>query len=568
MARPGEYVLTVLGGELAGHVCPLDREVTTIGRNPANDLCLPFDPRISRWHAQVRLTPEGVLLEDRNSGNGTWVGSTRIYAPVLLPPGAQFRVGRTWLQLDYAARGPSPEEDYSGQIVWLEEDESPAESAREPVHSIVYPVGVNRELATAQADAEELRRRLHAFEVVSTAIGATLDLERVLCALLDTVMQVMKAERGFLLLIDEKTGEPVPRVIRQQTANETAPMQISRHIVDRALAERVAIQTSDAMHDQRFQNVESVVGLQIRSAVCVPIVRGEHALGALYLDTISGTKMFSKADLEMLTSLANQAAIAIENARLYTDLRNAYDNLRAAQEQIVRTEKLSTIGALSASIAHDMGNVVTPLVPLVRLLLRTCKPDAELAETTERQLHRLSAMITRLRSFSRPSSIERGPVNIHEVLEETLKLLQTEANHRGVELRREYAQSLPPVLGDAQELDRVFLNIILNAIQAAPEGTGVVTVRTEADEDEVAVSVVDNGPGIPAEVLPHLFEPLFTTKEGGTGLGLFSCKRIVEDEHQGSIEIDTHPEGGTTVTIRLAQYSPAVEAGAAQDEQD
>ncbi|MBM3476452.1 MAG: GAF domain-containing protein [Armatimonadetes bacterium] len=568
MARPGEYILSVLNGEMAGHVVALDRETLTIGRNAANDLCLPLDPRISRWHAQLTVTPEGIVLEDRNSGNGTWVGSTRVYTPVTLPPGAQVRVGRTWLQLDLVAPEPAPEVDVSGQIVWVEEDEDYVETTEEPAESVVYPVEPDRPSAAALVDAEELRRRLHAFEVVSVALGSTLDMETVLYALLDTVMQVMKADRGFLLLVDEETGEPVPRVVRQQTAEEDGPMQISRHIVDRALERRAAIQTSDAMHDRRFREMDSVVGFQIRSAACVPILRGERVLGAVYLDTTSASKVFSKADLEMLTSLANQAAIAIENARLYTDLREAYDDLRAAQEQILRTEKLSTIGALSASIAHDMGNVVTPLMPLVRLLLRTCEPDTDLAEMTERQMHRLSAMITRLRSFSRPSSIERGPVDIHEVLEETTKLLQTEANHRGVELAREYADGLPPVLGDAQELDRVFLNIILNGIQAAPEGEGKVTVRTETDEGEVAISVIDNGPGIPEDVLPHLFEPLFTTKEGGTGLGLFSCKRIVEDEHNGSIEIDTRPEGGTTVTVRLAQAEPPEDSRPTDDDLD
>jgi len=460
-------------------------------------------------------------------------------------------VGRTWLQLDLVAPERTPEDDFSGQIVWLEDDESHLEVDEEQAQSIVYPVATAAETAVP-AGAEELRRRLHAFEVVSGALGSTLDLETVLYKLLDTVMQVMKAERGFLLLVDEETGEPVPRVVRQQTSEGEGPIQISRHIVDRALEERVALQTSDAMHDQRFQDVESVVGFRIRSAVCVPIVRGERALGALYLDTTSASTIFSKTDLEMLSSLAHQAAIAIENARLYTDLRRAYEDLRAAQEQVVRTEKLSTIGALSASIAHDMGNVVTPLLPLVRLLLRTCEPDSELAETTERQMHRLAAMITRLRSFSRPSSVERGPVDLHEVLDETIRLLQTEANHRGVELTREYAPDLPPALGDAQELNRVFLNLTLNAIQAVPESRGEVVLRSEVDDGEVAVSVIDNGPGIPKDILPHLFEPLFTTKPGGTGLGLFSCKRIVEDEHGGSIEVDTHPEGGTTVTVRLA----------------
>ncbi|MGQ9730884.1 MAG: ATP-binding protein [Candidatus Zipacnadales bacterium] len=551
MIKRGEYILKVLNGEMAGHVFPIDTERVEIGRNSANDICLPFDPRISRWHAQLTLTPNGVVLEDRNSGNGTWVGATRIYTPVLLPVGAQFRVGRTWLQLDRSSPEVTYEDDVSRQVVWLEEEEEGYIDEAEAAESILYAVRADRQISPLQVDAEELRRRLHAFEVVANAIGSTLDQETILHTLLDTVMQVMQAERGALMLVDEKSGDLLPRVTRQQAADEEAPMQISRHLVDRAIEERVAIQTSDAIQDDRFQQAEGGAGLPVRSAICVPIFRGERVFGALYLETTSASRVFSRADVELLTSLANQAGMAFENARLFSDLRQAYESLQAAQEQIVRSEKLSTIGALSASIAHDMGNVVTPLVPLIRLLLRTCEPDAELAETTERQIHRLTALITRLRSFSRPTTIEKQPVDVNGILNETLKMLQTEANHRGAVLEREYAEGLPPVLGDAQELDRVFLNLVLNALEAVPEHEGRVVVRTGVDDGEVTISIIDNGPGIPEDVLPRLFEPLFTTKEGGTGLGLFSCKRIVEDEHQGVIEIDSRPGMGTTVIVRL-----------------
>lgn len=552
MANAGEHRIAVLNGELAGHTFALDQETTTIGRNAANDVCLPLDPRVSRWHAQLRLTTEGILLEDRNSGNGTWVGTTRIYSPVVLAPGAQFRVGQTWLQLDRTQSDVDLIEDVSSQVILFDEEEG-TELAQEDAESIVYSMGHEADelVPAASVGAEELRRRLHAFELVSSALGSSLDMQTVLVTLVDTVMQVMKAERGFLLLVDPETGEPVARVARPPMDGDQESIRISRHIVNRALSERVAILTSDAMHDQRFRDVESVMGFQIRSAVCVPIYRADRDLGVLYLDTMSSSNVFSEADLEMLTGLASQAAVAMENARLFTDLRRAYDELQAAQEQLLASERLSTIGALSASIAHDMGNVVTPLVPLVRLLLETGSPDDELAETAERQLARLSALVERLRSFSAPRTIHRRPVDVNDVLEQTLGLLQTEANHRGVDILREFAPNLPQVSGDPRELDRVFLNLALNAIQAAPERTGELVVRTREDNGDVTIDFIDNGPGIPDEVLRHLFEPLFTTKESGTGLGLFSCRRIVEDEHDGSIEVDTRPGEGTSITVRL-----------------
>ncbi len=316
MASLGEYHLLVLNGDMAGHSFALDRNGVSIGRNAANEVCLPLDPLISRWHAQVELTPDGVTIEDRNSGNGTWVGQTRTYTAQTLSPGAQIRVGRTWMQLNFVPTETAEPLDASQQIIWLdEEDEAIAPAAAE--ESIVYSVDLDDQAHRASNDVEELRRRLHAFELVATALGWSLDLQTVLVTLVDTVMQVMKAERGFILLVEPTTGEFEARVARQPQSTDGEGIQISRHIINRALSERIAILTSDAMHDKRFQDVESVVGFQIRSAVCIPIFRGDRDLGVLYIDTNSTANVFSESDLEMLTGLANQAAHKGENSRRY-----------------------------------------------------------------------------------------------------------------------------------------------------------------------------------------------------------------------------------------------------------
>jgi len=552
-AEPGRLSVAVLTGSMAGHRFPLERATVTLGRNQANDVCLPLDPRISRWHATINLTDQGPVLSDRNSGNGTWVEEVRIYDPVLLRSGTQFRVGRTWLRVDEEPADVAGPRDAQQRVVVV--DAEAPEQGEAAAQNIVFTMQAAERLP--EVDAAALQHRLEAYKQVGDAIGQSLELQATLEAVMDSIMEVQGAERGFLMLADRETGELQARVVRPR-GGATSPesITISRHIVERARREKVAVLIADVATDSRLRDADSVVGLQIRSAACAPLLHRDEDLGIIYLDTTAKGAVFDENDLALLTSVANQAAMAIQNARLYSDLRQAYQELQATQDHLLQTERLTTVGALSASIAHDIGNVVTPLAPLVRMLSAESQGDEELKEAVGRQLARLSALIERLRSFSRPSSLSKQPTDVNEVVPSSMTLISTEANHRGVEVTLNLAADLPLVLADATQLDRVFLNLALNAIQAAEEHLGRIEITTELDAPEVAVHFRDNGPGVAPEHLPHLFQPLFTTKERGTGLGLYSSKRIVEEEHGGSIEVDSRPDEGTEITVRLPVPEP------------
>lgn len=542
--------LAILNGDLEGTTYQLDKPVITLGRRTANDIVIPTDPRISRFHAQLTQRGHEWLLEDLGSANGSFVGQRKIHGPTLIRPGDRFRMGRTWLALVPEAVMTSEAE--AQERVRFLSDADAAFDAR--TNHVVYSYGANQ--PPREIDATEAQKRLEMTRRISASLSSTLDLGQLLDAIIGSIMSVLPAERGFVMLVDRQTGEFLPKAIRHRDPNdETSEITVSRHILQHALNERSAIMTADAMNDERFGNLDSVQNLRIRSAICAPLVHGEEALGTIFLESRSEVGAFTEKDLELLMAIAGQAATAIENAALYTDLRHAYDSLQAAHEQVLRSERLSTIGAISASIAHDMANIVTPLKPLLKLATRDIDVESEALESLNRQMDRLTAMLERIMSFSRTEELNLQPISVNEILQRTINLIRSEIYHRNVQLEMDLDEQIPAVMADSAQLDRVFLNLALNALEAMealPEDAQrVLTIKTERDGEEVAISFKDTGPGISVDNQEQLFEPLFTTKKTGTGLGLHSCKRIVEEEHRGTIEVDSMEGSGATFTVRL-----------------
>ncbi len=547
MADPTPYKLRVLSQEMAGMEFPLLKEEVRLGRLSSNEVCLPLDLRASRRHARLRRVPEGWALEDLGSANGTYVGQRRVHAPTLVVPGDQIRIGRTWLEL--VAERPAAAAPPAVELV---DPDRPSPEGWQPFGNVVYSVDVAAPLPPSAEDAAACNQRLEVLTKVSQALSETLDLSVLLETITDLLMQVIPAERAFLLLAER--GEFVPRVVRHREpgADSGGPVTLSRSIVERATQERRVILTSDASTDERFADLASVRDFQIRSAICAPLIRREDVLGVLFLNTTSGTALFTENDVDLVSTMAAQAAAAIENARLYTHLKQAYQELEEAQDQLIRSEKLGTIGTLAASLAHDMSNIISPLAPLINMLAAGQKLPEEANEILRREVRRLGTLVQRLYSFAGVERVELRPVDVNSVLQEGIALLTTEAAHRKISLQTSLAEHLPQVLADADQLYRAVLNLVINALDAVegqPEAT--ITLSTSLDEDEVVIGVVDNGPGIPEELQSKLFQPFFTTKSHGTGLGLYSCRRIIEEELKGTVQLDSLPGQGTQVWLRL-----------------
>jgi PAS domain S-box-containing protein len=223
----------------------------------------------------------------------------------------------------------------------------------------------------------------------------------------------------------------------------------------------------------------------------------------------------------------------------------------------IESEKLSAITLLAASVAHEIGNPLNSLNIHLQLMERELKklPTAQgerLGEdlrVARDEIARLDQIINQFLHAIRPTQPELQPTSVNEVVAETLTLMERELGDRDILVERELAAGLPRILLDRAQLKQAFYNIIKNALQAMRSG-GILRIRTEADDTHVTISFVDSGHGIAPEQIGQLFEPYFTTKQNGTGLGLMIVQRIVR-EHGGTIEVESDKGRGTTFRIKL-----------------
>jgi two-component system NtrC family sensor kinase len=263
-----------------------------------------------------------------------------------------------------------------------------------------------------------------------------------------------------------------------------------------------------------------------------------------------------------LRQMEQALQLLMSNLEQQVEARTA--DLRAAQEQLLRTEKLSSLGKLSASIAHEINNPLAGILTFAKLIIRKLG-DGELdpegrekvlkhLALVEREAYRCSVIVKNLLDFARERPMLMKPSDVNQAVDEILTLVDNQAHIQGVEIVRELSP-LPPVLGDFGQLRQAFMNVASNACEAMEKG-GRLTVRTREIPGDLDVEVVfeDTGPGIPPERLRKIFDPFFTTKERGTGLGLSVVYGVVE-KHGGRIEVDSEEGRGTRFIIRLRRAS-------------
>jgi len=234
----------------------------------------------------------------------------------------------------------------------------------------------------------------------------------------------------------------------------------------------------------------------------------------------------------------------------YVCLIQDITDLKLMEERIMQSEKLQALARISAGLAHEIGNPLTSISSYVQVLKEMDLGDFanQALDVISKHIIRISEIIRNISSFAKPSKGEAVPTNVNEVLENSLNLVKFDKRMKNIEVKLKMAE-VPSVMVDPNQLSQVFINIILNAADAMPEG-GILTIETRKSDDLVEISFTDTGVGIPSENLPYIFDPFFTTKEKGTGFGLSVSYSIIKN-FGGDIHVLSEPGKGTTFTVKL-----------------
>jgi signal transduction histidine kinase len=419
-----------------------------------------------------------------------------------------------------------------------------------------------------EREREQLLHELGILNRVSSSLARELDLERLQDLLLHTLVGDLGVDAAGLLFVEPR--EPVLHLARSYPEDPRLDPALRAlrigHTNAPAFVDRLRGGRSHLLRLEDALDYEGPIRRWITevaaSETLIAPLHGKDALiGALVVDNRRGGARFSTDDRTLLEGLANQAAIAIENARLVEDLRRS-------REQVRRADRLGSLGTLAAGLAHEINN---PLVSIHTFL--SMAPEKRFEEDSEfwgsyhalacREVERIRGLVETMRRLGRSSAqtMPRETVDVPAIVGEVVTLLHREAELGRVTLTAETAPGTPKIVAVREQVHQVVLNLVLNAIGATPAG-GKVVVRCAPIDAGLLLEVSDTGTGIAPEHIEQIFDPFFTTKgpDEGSGLGLMVCHRIVTD-HGGSIEVRSREGEGATFSV-FWPAAPGIQAPA------
>jgi signal transduction histidine kinase len=346
----------------------------------------------------------------------------------------------------------------------------------------------------------------------------------------------------------------------QLVVKQRLPLSVEDNPLARALAQDKLIFLTDT-HVFQGSFGRLADALALNSCALVPLRGRSRALGVLVVDSSRMSQTALVERRRFLELFANQAAQAMENSMLLNRLETSHRDLRETQERLIQGEKMAALGETAASVTHELRNPLVSIGGFARRLARSLpegSPMREYSEIIVREVRRMEEMLTNILGFSKKQMLCIADCDLIKVIEEVLVLEEDTLREANVRLVREFSEDISVIQGDEQKLRQVMVNLIDNAWQAMRDG-GVLIVRVYGSslrgDRAVAVEIEDTGGGIPIDILRNIFNPFFTTRKQGTGLGLPIVHRIIE-HHQGEIEVQ-NTERGARFVLRLPEAPSA-----------
>ena len=400
------------------------------------------------------------------------------------------------------------------------------------------------------------RSSLHDLETILTVvhkINTSLVLSDVLNLVLDEAIRITHAERGFLMLGNkDRVLEFVAGRSAQGTSIDASNFQVSSSVLEDVFTTGESICIENALSDERFERRQSIMNLELQTIICSPLRTPEDTIGVIYVDS-QFINAIDKADiLYLFEILAGQAATAIKNASLYNELKTAYNELKKANEQIVKFERLALKGEIAAEVSHELKNHVG--VVLLGLGLLEKKIDTGSPEDLRSILAKTMRGADRIESFSRNMLLKnrpgakKAPSDMNAVIQDFIRFIKFFPRFKYNDIEHIQGTDIPALDLDVDQIQQVLLNLANNAVEASPRVKLAFTTAFDPREQQLSLSLSDNGPGIEESILKRLFTEKITTKANGHGYGLGICKAIIED-HGGSIRIESTVGSGTTFVL-------------------
>ncbi len=557
--------LLVLQGPDKGRRFELPDAPALVGRDSKQ---LPLtDNTVSRRHCELLPDDGSWVLHDLGSSNGSYVNGARVTNRHSLKLGDQIRVGRTMMV--FGAQ-PGVSRASSGNVT-LSGEESGMDSAI--MHTVQSSedsmvLAVPEPAAAAMTNLKVLYR-------LAAELGSSFDINQVLEVVLDLVFEHVKADHGIVLLIDERTNELVPKIVRtredpdvrripepaadgdgktDKPNGKPEKIHASRTIINHVIQSGEGVLSSNAMADKLFSKSKSVHNLGIRSALCVPIRAkklndraGDEIIGIIYIDSAVKNYSYSPDQLRLLTAIGSQAGLAIQNGKLY--------------QAGLAAERLAAVGETTAALSHSVKNILQALrggADVVEMGLKANNvPQASKGwRIVERNLDKIYRLTMNLLAYSKPREPQMEPANPKVLIDECVELMASAANERGAMVVADVSEDHPAIPLDPSGIHQVIMNLLSNALDAVTPQEGLIRIecRYDAENKQSILEVIDNGAGIQPSMMQHMFELFHSTKGNrGTGLGLAVAKKIV-DEHEGTISVRSNLGEGTTFTVRLPVY--------------
>lgn len=393
----------------------------------------------------------------------------------------------------------------------------------------------------------------------SAVINSSLDIEDVLNQSMRWAEEFMNAEASTVYELDEDEDLLFIRVARgdKKDTVRRIRLQVGEGIAGRVVQTGQPIVIQDVNKEKNFSDrFDRQTGFRTRSMLCVPLTLRDRPIGALQVLNKKSGKRFTDSDLALLTAMAQHIAVALENARLYTRLNKEFKltarELRITQERLIRSERLAAMGHLVQGIAHEIRNPITTIGGFAARMKRATKKESKLhnyAEIMLEETQRLENLVQKVRQLA---EVQSAPVQLEDpapLFRRVVEAFEPRARRQGVSLSVHLEEGLPLSRIAASPMSTALSNLLENALESMPQG-GQITFEAGADHDHIDIRIADTGCGIAQEDLDSIYDPFFTSKTQGAGLGLTMVHQVVMDHH-GEISIQSQEGVGTTVTIRL-----------------